>query len=83
MGKGGSGLSRRQSVLAQRERMVWFGGGRGESGDVYSVKEDEIAWGPLLPLLNSFNKHLTFTGRKINTQEVTLLCSRELLLEHV
>lgn len=31
---------------------------------------------PLLPLLNSFNKHLTFTGRKINTQEGTLLCSQ-------
>lgn len=32
----------------------------------------------LLLLLNSFKKHLTFTERKINTQEVTLFL--ELLL---
>lgn len=35
---------------------------------------------PLLPLLNSFNKHLTFTGRKINTHRRWLPCVHELLL---
>ena len=65
---------------------------KGENG---VAVEERVGWGecslgeerispqgtpPLLPLLNSFNKHLTFTERKINTQEVTSLCSQELLL---
>lgn len=37
--------------------------------DALSKKRIELQ-GVLL-LLNSFNKHLTFTERKINTQEVT------------
>lgn len=61
MGKGGSGLSWSQSVFAQRR----------EWSCVVDREEEQrqrrispLGSAPLLPLLNSFNKHLTFTGKK-------------------
>lgn len=57
----------------------WCGVGV-RSGSAVSERISPRATPPLLTLLHSFNKHLTFAGRKTNTPEVTSLCSRELLL---
>lgn len=48
------------------------------AGDCTLWNTMRLPQGIMLLLLNSFNKHLTFTERKINTQEVTLFL--ELLL---
>lgn len=68
MGKGGSELAVLNSICVRSKRENGVAVGRESGGEERISPQGTM---PLLPLLNSFNKHLTFTERKINTQEVT------------